>query len=76
MEVAIKSVWPGAWEAEMNTLELLREAGFSEAEARKLEALKQRYGCLGGELRKELTGVELGHLVFVRWLVEQGRLNG
>ena len=56
---------------EMGTLDTL---GFTAAQVRHFQALKQRYES--GEFRADWTAKELGRLRYVRWLVTQGRLSG
>ena len=58
----------------VSMLSTLLNAGFSQAEARKLQALKQRYAR--GELTEELTAAERRRLEFIRWLVQEDRLSG
>lgn len=58
----------------MTTLRTLQQAGFSEAEVRRLQALKRRY--YRGEFDGELDVAERRRREFARWLVRQGRLSG
>ncbi len=58
----------------MNEVSTLHGLGFTDAEARTFQALKQRYQC--GEFNEELTSKELRRLEFIRWLIAQGRLSG
>jgi hypothetical protein len=51
--------------------ELLRTAGFTEAEIEYLERLRRAYR----ENRSGLTPAEERRLAFVRWLVTTGRLT-
>ena len=51
----------------MNDTGTLHSLGFTDAEARQVQALKQRYQC--GEFHEELTAKELRRLEFIRWLI-------
>jgi hypothetical protein len=51
--------------------DLLRTAGFTEAEIEHLERLRRAYR----ENRSWLTSAEERRLAFVRWLVTTGRLT-
>ena len=57
----------------MNESGTLDNLGFTDAQAHKLQALRERYQH--GELNEELSPKHLRRLKFIRWLVAQGRLS-